>query len=95
LALLADDPSISLVISDYRILRDNGVDFMREIHHNWPGRGRILLTSYANRLEVKQALVDGTIQRLFKKPWVDKELLTCVAHWLGAPAKGTLFQLST
>ncbi len=44
LDIMAEDPAISLVISDYQMPGANGVSFLQEVRRNWPETGRFLLT---------------------------------------------------
>lgn len=94
LEILTRDGTISLVISDYQMPQINGVAFLREVRHNWPEIGRILLTGFGGGQEVREAVANGVIQRLIDKPWQDDELLATVAQWLGPPTPESLSHLS-
>lgn len=74
LAMLAENPSVQLVISDYRMPGMNGVEFLRRVRDSRPDTIRIVLSGYADTPSVVAAINDGQIYKFLPKPWKDDEL---------------------
>ncbi|HKK01016.1 MAG TPA: response regulator [Desulfuromonadales bacterium] len=74
LALLGKVGPIQVVISDYRMPRMNGVDFLRQVYEQWPETIRIVLSGYADTASVVSAINEGHIYKFVPKPWNDDEL---------------------
>jgi CheY-like chemotaxis protein len=58
----------ALVISDYKMPKMNGLEFLVRIRHYFPDTVRILLTGYANLETAIKAVNDSGIFRLLTKP---------------------------
>jgi len=65
---------IRAVISDYRMPGMNGVDFLKEVFARSPETLRIVLSGFADRPILLDAVQSGRIYRYLPKPW-DDELL--------------------
>jgi two-component system NtrC family sensor kinase len=74
LAVLESVASMQVVVSDYRMPRMNGVDFLKQVHARWPDTIRIVLSGYADTATVVAAVNEGQIYRFVGKPWNDDEL---------------------
>ena len=74
LAVLESVAPIQVVVSDYRMPRMNGVDFLKQVHARWPDTIRIVLSGYADTASVVAAVNEGQIYRFVAKPWNDNEL---------------------
>lgn len=79
LAILADNPDIQVVISDYRMPGMNGVEFLRQVCENHPDTVRIVLSGYADTSSVVSAINEGQIYKFVSKPWSDEDLRQTVA----------------
>ena len=73
---------LALAISDYRMPRRNGVEFLRALRDLQPDCGRIILSGYADFTAVVSAINEAGITRFISKPWVDLELLSAVRQAL-------------
>ena len=80
LAMLRETP-IDVVISDMRMPRMDGAQFLEEVHGTWPDTIRILLTGHADMGAAIAAINRGRIHRYLNKPWDDSEL--CAAVYQG------------
>lgn len=79
LAILADEPDIRLVVSDYRMPGMNGVEFLSQVFEKWPDTIRIVLSGYADTAAVVEAINLGQIYKFIPKPWNDEELKTAIS----------------
>ncbi len=78
LRLLAAEPEIKVVLSDYRMPGMNGVEFLREVSQRWPAKIRLVLSGYAEAGSVIAAINEGKIYKFIAKPWNDEELCQTV-----------------
>ena len=74
LKLLAEGPTVQVIISDYRMPGMNGVDFLKKVCGQWPDTVRIVLSGYADTAAVVAAINEGQIYKFIPKPWNDDEL---------------------
>ncbi|XHS78737.1 response regulator [Burkholderiaceae bacterium UC74_6] len=73
---------VALAISDYRMPRRNGVEFLCALREMQPDCGRIILSGYADLTAVVAAINEAGIFRFIGKPWNDLELLNAVRQAL-------------
>lgn len=81
LALMASEP-VNLVISDMRMPKMTGAEFLSEVAKRWPDTERILLTGYADLESTIAAVNEGRISRYLNKPWNDEEITEVVRRSL-------------
>lgn len=74
LELLRSTPQIQLVVSDYRMPKMNGVDFLKEVYKIRPDTVRIVLSGYADTAAIVEAINEGKIYKFIPKPWNDDDL---------------------
>ncbi len=77
-ALRTDAISPHVVISDQRMPKMSGADFLSIVAKEFPLVKRILLTGYTDLEPLRTAVNKGQIYRFLLKPWDDNELLMCV-----------------
>ncbi len=70
--------TVSLIISDQRMPKMNGSQFLERAVEIAPNAHRFLLTGYADLDAVTEAVNNGKIHRYLTKPWQDKDLLVQV-----------------
>ena len=73
---------VDLIISDMRMPKMNGVEFLAEVLENWPASVRILLTGYADLQSAIDAVNRCRIFSFCHKPWNDQELKVLVRNAL-------------
>ena len=78
LTILADEPDIQLIISDYRMPGMDGIEFLKLANERRPATIRIVLSGYADTASVVAAINDGQIYKFIPKPWNDEELLLTI-----------------
>ena len=69
---------IALIISDYRMPRMNGVQFLTKVKEQFPRTIRIILSGYADVTAIVESINDGQVYKFLSKPWNDHDLLTTV-----------------
>jgi two-component system NtrC family sensor kinase len=67
LALMQENPSVQVVVSDYRMPGMNGVDFLKKVHECWPDSVRIILSGYADTAAVVSAINEGKISQVSQR----------------------------
>lgn len=63
-----------IVLSDFKMPRMNGLEFLQRVREDYPDTIRIMLTGHADTETVIQALNGSEIYRFLTKPWQDDEL---------------------
>lgn len=82
LRLLEEEPSVRVVLSDYRMPGRDGVDFLREVCRRWPDKVRMVLSGYADAPTIIAAINEGKIYKFIAKPWDDDELRQAIGKAL-------------
>jgi two-component system NtrC family sensor kinase len=78
LELFKKEPTIQLVISDYRMPEMNGVELLRQLKKLYPTTVRMILSGYADVMAIVEAINDGQVYKFIAKPWNDQDLLTTI-----------------
>lgn len=73
LGILAEN-DVHLVISDQRMPKMSGTDFLRQVKTEYPHILRIILTGYTDVDSITQSINEGHIFKFFLKPWNDHNL---------------------
>ncbi|WP_238527244.1 response regulator [Methylomonas methanica] len=68
------DHKIALIISDQRMPKMSGVEFLRKVKELYPKTVRVVLSGFTDLESVTSAINEGAIYRFMTKPW-DDELL--------------------
>lgn len=82
LELLRKTEHVQIVISDYRMPKMNGIDFLKEVYRYWPDTIRIVFSGYADTAAIIEAINIGHIYRFIPKPWNDDELKLAISNAL-------------
>ncbi len=77
---LLETEEIQVVMTDQRMPRTSGVEFLAELRKLYPGIVRVLLTGYSNIDHVIDAINEGHVYRYISKPWNPAELKLFVAQ---------------
>jgi FixJ family two-component response regulator len=82
---LIREQEVSLIISDYRMPRMNGVTFLQRAKEIQPDSVRIILSGFADIGAIIDAVNRGEIFKFIAKPWNDDELKMTISlsldHW--------------
>lgn len=73
LEILAKE-DISLVISDHRMPKMSGTEFLRKVKEQYPDVIRIILTGYTEVDAITESINKGNIYKFLLKPWNDHNL---------------------
>lgn len=82
----ADEITIDLAISDYRMPGMTGVEFLKALIKKQPDVARLVLSGYADLDAVIDAVNEAQVFRFISKPWNEAELLSTIAQALNARA---------
>jgi adenylate cyclase len=86
LELLANE-EVDIIISDMRMPKMDGAEFLRKSRAVAPNAMRILLTGYADMEAVISAVNDAKIHSHLNKPWDDKLLEVAINSALDCKLK--------
>lgn len=71
---LLSEKTIHVILSDQRMPRMNGTDFLRKVKELHPKTIRLVLSGYTDLESVTSAINEGAIYKFLTKPWDDKLL---------------------
>ena len=66
---ILDDNKIDIVISDMRMPKMNGLEFITDARIKFPNIGYFILTGFDFNVEIELALKNKIIEECFKKPY--------------------------
>ncbi len=71
---ILEDETVDIIITDQRMPKVTGVEFLASIIDEYPDPIRILLTGYSDIEAVIAAINKGQVFRYITKPWSEQEL---------------------
>lgn len=74
--------SFDLFLTDYRMPKMDGIEFLRQAKAIQPDSARLILSGYADLNALMRAVNEVQIYRFIAKPWNDYELVTAIAQAL-------------
>ncbi len=74
LEVMDKNPDIQLIISDMRMPRMNGIEFIKKVKEKYPNKECFILTGFDITEEITEALESGLIDKYFRKPFDMKEM---------------------
>lgn len=74
--------TFDLVLSDYRMPKMDGVEFLSRLKGLQPDAMRLILSAYGDLEALKLAINEAEIYRFISKPWNDYDLKTAIAKAL-------------
>jgi len=80
LEVLAAEGEMAVIISDQRMPRMNGTEFLSRTVEQFPDTIRIVLTGYTDVEDLVEAINSGKVFKYITKPWNPKELKTVVTQ---------------
>ncbi len=78
LEILEKSGLVAVIISDQRMPRMNGTEFLSLTAKKYPDTIRILLTGYTDLEDLVEAINSGKVFKYLTKPWKDQELKALV-----------------
>ncbi|MBN1184491.1 MAG: response regulator [Bacteroidales bacterium] len=66
---ILEKEKISLVITDLKMPRMNGMDFLREIKQKYPDKECVILSAFTEPDEIMKALNEDLVFKYMIKPW--------------------------
>jgi len=81
-ARILEQNTVKVVMSDQKMPKITGVEFLKTIKENYPRVINILFTGYADLKIATEAINKGEVYRFINKPWDDADLKTVVKQAL-------------
>jgi response regulator RpfG family c-di-GMP phosphodiesterase len=82
LRIIEENPDLCIVLSDMKMPRMNGVEFIRQAAALLPHCYFYILTGFEITPEIQQALDEGLIQKYYRKPCTWNEITTEIERML-------------
>ncbi len=93
---IVEQEDVQVVMSDQRMPRMSGIEFLAKLHQTRPDIVRVLFTGYSNIDHVIDAINEGHVYRYISKPWKPAELRLFVAqafeYWEGRRERAELLE---
>ena len=74
--------TVSLVLSDFTMPGQSGVEFLREVKKRFPKPIRIIISGKADMKSVMEAVNGGVISHFLTKPWNNEILKDMIRHYI-------------
>jgi len=74
--------NIDLIISDFKMPGEDGVQFLTKVKKDYPSTIRILISGFIDKDKLMQSLFRMNVVALFPKPWENRQLLNRVEELL-------------
>jgi len=71
LAVLQEHPEVGVIISDQRMPKMTGIEFLSHVREACPDTVRIVLSGYTDLNTVTDAINEGAVYKFLTKPWED------------------------
>ena len=75
-----EEQEVDVIVSDMRMPKMTGAEFLEKTAARWPSVMRILLTGYSDIESAVSAVNDGQIFRYLNKPWKDEDIKSVLAQ---------------
>ena len=79
---LMDEQPVHVVISDQRMPKMTGTEFLQEVKSRFPQAVRVILSGYAEIHAIIDSINKAEVYRFLPKPWDDDELKETIKHCL-------------
>ncbi|MDD2196020.1 MAG: response regulator [Bacteroidales bacterium] len=83
LEILENNPDISVVVSDMRMPKMDGIEFIGKAKTKFPHIVYFILTGFEITEEISQALNSNLINKYFRKPFNFKEIESSISSAMG------------
>jgi DNA-binding NtrC family response regulator len=78
---ILEKKTVSVVLSDFTMPGQSGVEFLKEVKKRFPKPIRIILSGKADMKQVMEAVNSGVISHFLTKPWNNEILKDMVQHY--------------
>ena len=78
--ILKNNENFDVIITDQRMPKETGVEFLVSILDSYPDPIRILLTGYSDIEAVIDAINEGQVYRYITKPWNEEDLRNTIKN---------------
>ena len=78
LEVLKENPDTGVIISDMKMPKMNGIEFINKAKEIFPQKDFFILTGFEITEEIKNALDTGLIREYFQKPLQMKEIVNAI-----------------
>jgi len=78
-----DRRKIDVIITDYKLPGMDGIAFLKKVKESHPNAVKIMITAYANEVDVRRAKQAGA-QDLIPKPFTSKTIEACLTRLMTA-----------
>lgn len=80
--MILEKKTVSIVLSDFTMPGQSGVEFLKEVKKRFPKPIRIILSGKADMKAVVEAVNSGVISQFLTKPWNNEILKDMVQHYI-------------
>lgn len=81
---LIESQSFDMIIADYLLGRETGIEILKVVREKLPKTHRVLMTGHIDDPEIAQGMRQGIIHKLLAKPMSEKQFSGEIAKLLGA-----------
>lgn len=82
--LQAENTDLLVIVSDWLMPGTKGDEFLIDVHQQFPGVVKILLTGQADEAAVERARTQANLHSCLRKPWNEQDLIHCIQSALSA-----------
>nr|HIL77232.1 response regulator [Rhodospirillales bacterium] len=76
---MIENYDVDLVISDIRMPRMDGLEFLKQVRERFPNTGRIAFTGYADDEVLSRIFSEADVYTLIPKPWDNNEMTSIIS----------------
>ncbi|WP_299488934.1 response regulator [Acaryochloris sp. IP29b_bin.137] len=76
--LQEENTDLLVIVSDWLMPGAKGDEFLIQVHQQFPGVVKILLTGQADEGAVERAQSQANLHSCLRKPWNEQDLINCI-----------------
>lgn len=76
--LQEENTDLLVIVSDWLMPGAKGDEFLIQVHQQFPGVVKILLTGQADEAAVERAQSQANLHSCLRKPWNEQDLINCI-----------------
>jgi two-component system, cell cycle response regulator len=77
---IVEERDVDVILCDFNMPGENGLDFLKDIHSQKPEIANIMLTAYTTPSLLVEAINNSVLFRFFEKPWVGEEIKQAIVE---------------